>query len=85
LVSFARYLHEQRSDFIDHRRDDGIQRPGVSRSIEDVDRSDRSAAAVRDRRSRKFQVRERLRLVRPAFTPSYFAPPLPYVEPWERR
>lgn len=89
-VSYRRYLKDNRSLFIDHRSDLQPKRPGVPIDEEAVidaarDRSvaGRGASRRRMRGSRLAQVR--FRHLQPAFAPSPFADPLPYVEPWDRR
>ena len=79
-VNLARYLHERRGDFIDHRSDRSTTRPGVD--LEDGVDDASAGARTRDEPSRP---RAGYRPVRPAFAPSLHAPPLPYIEPWERR
>jgi hypothetical protein len=95
-VSFARYLKERRADFIDYRADHApAPGPGVPLELDEAQGAPGRGATRASstggllRRSRGARSGDppaiRYRHVRPAFAPSPFAPPLPYVEPWERR
>jgi hypothetical protein len=78
-VNFARYLHENRGNFIDHRAD-GAPPPGPGVAIVEV-----HDPPEPERMSKRRRLLPSFRPVMPAFAPSLYATPLPYIEPWERR
>jgi hypothetical protein len=87
-VSFARYLHEHRDAFVDLRIQEP-SRPGVTLDEEAVLHSSsgpsRSSTRPRWRGGGAPEEPIRFRHVKPAFAPSPFHDPLPFLEPSERR
>lgn len=83
-MSFARYLHENRTQLIDHR---ATAHP-LSRG-KPLEPEPEPAADVGTRRGRastaRLALRVRFRQVRPVFAPSPYTEPLPYLEPWRRQ